>query len=35
MKPQKWEKLLTNECTKKGVTLTAAIADKLKTGNKS
>jgi hypothetical protein len=34
-KPQRWEKLPTNECTKKGVTLAALIADKLKTGSES
>jgi hypothetical protein len=31
----KWEKLPTNECTKKGVTPTAAIADRLKIGSES
>jgi hypothetical protein len=35
MKPQKWEKLLTNECTKKGVTPAAAIVDKLKIESES
>jgi hypothetical protein len=35
MKPQKWEKLPTNECTKKGVTLAATITDKLKAGSES
>jgi hypothetical protein len=34
-KPQRWEKLLTNECTKKGATLAAAITDKPKTGSES
>jgi hypothetical protein len=34
-RPQKWEKLPTNECTEKGVTLATAIADKLKTGSES
>jgi hypothetical protein len=34
-KPQRWEKLLTNECTDKGVTPTAAIADRLKIGSES
>jgi hypothetical protein len=34
-KPQKWEKLPTNECTEKGVTPVAVIASKLKIGSKS
>jgi hypothetical protein len=34
-KPRKWEKLPTNECIEKGVTLAAAIADKPKIGSKS
>jgi hypothetical protein len=34
-KPQKWEKLLTSECTEKGETLAAAIADKLRTESES
>jgi hypothetical protein len=34
-KPQKWEKLLTSECTEKGGTLAAAIANKLKTESKN
>jgi hypothetical protein len=34
-KPQRWEKLLTNEYTEKGVALAAVIADKLKTGSVS
>jgi hypothetical protein len=34
-KPQRWEKLPMSEFTRKGVTLTAAIADKLRTVNES
>jgi hypothetical protein len=34
-KPQKWEKLPTNEYTEKGATLAAAITDKLKTESES
>jgi hypothetical protein len=34
-KPQKWEKLPTNECTEKGGTLAAVIVDKLRTENES
>jgi hypothetical protein len=34
-KHQRWEKLLMSECTEKGVTLAAAIADKLKTESES
>jgi hypothetical protein len=34
-KPQRWEKLPMSECTKKGVTLAAAIADKLNTESES
>jgi hypothetical protein len=34
-KPQKWEKLPTNECTEKDVTPAAVIADRLKIGNES
>jgi hypothetical protein len=34
-KPQRWERLLMSECTKKGVNLTAAIADKLRTKSES
>jgi hypothetical protein len=33
MKPQRWEKLPMNECSEKGVTLAAAIVDKLKSGS--
>jgi hypothetical protein len=34
-KPRRWEKLLTNECTEKGVTPAAVIADRLKIGSES
>jgi hypothetical protein len=34
-KPQRWEKLPTNECTEKGVTPAAAIANRLKIGSES
>jgi hypothetical protein len=34
-KPWKWEKLLTNEYTEKGVTPIAAIADRLKIESES
>jgi hypothetical protein len=34
-KPLKWEKLPTNECTEKGITPAAAIADRLKIGSES
>jgi hypothetical protein len=33
--PQKWEKLSMSECTEKGETLAAAMADKLRTENDS
>jgi hypothetical protein len=33
MKPQRWEKLPMSECTEKGVTLAAAISDKLRSGS--
>jgi hypothetical protein len=32
-KLRKWEKLLMNKCTEKGVTLAVAIVDKLKIGS--
>jgi hypothetical protein len=34
-KPQRWEKLPMSECNEKGVTLAAAIVDKLRTGSES
>jgi hypothetical protein len=34
-KPQRWDKLPMSECTEKGVTLAAAIADKLRTESES
>jgi hypothetical protein len=33
--PRRWEKLPTNECTEKGVTLAAVIVDRLKIGSES
>jgi hypothetical protein len=34
-KPQRWERLTMNECNEKGLTLAAAIADKLKIESES
>jgi hypothetical protein len=34
-KPQRWEKLPMSECIEKGITLAAAIGDKLRTGSGS
>jgi hypothetical protein len=35
MKPRRWEKLPTNECTEKGVSLAVAITDRIKIGSES